>query len=86
VIWPASRPREDRHGGPVRTPGQEGKVSFTEAREIRVVSLKGAACYESGHPLVIEGVEIHLPQAGELKRKIGACAVCQSDVHVIWGC
>jgi S-(hydroxymethyl)glutathione dehydrogenase / alcohol dehydrogenase len=47
--------------------------------------MKAAVCYEFGQPLVVEEVEIDPPQAGEVKVKIVACAICHSDVHLIRG-
>ena len=50
--------------------------------------MKAAVCYEFGKPLVIEAVEIDPPQAGEVKVKLAACAICHSDIHYIdgaWG-
>jgi S-(hydroxymethyl)glutathione dehydrogenase / alcohol dehydrogenase len=48
-------------------------------------AMKAAVCYEFGQPLVVEEVEIAPPQAGEVKVRIGACAICHSDVHLIRG-
>lgn len=47
--------------------------------------MKAAVCYEFGKPLVIEDVTLDLPQAGEVKVKIAACAICHSDVHDLRG-
>ncbi len=50
--------------------------------------MKAAVCYEFGKPLVIEEIEIDPPQAGEIKVKLAACAICHSDIHYIdgaWG-
>ncbi len=50
--------------------------------------MKGAVCYEFGKPLVIEELEIDPPQAGEIKVKMAACAICHSDIHYVdgvWG-
>ena len=37
------------------------------------------------YPLSVEEIEIDPPQTGEVKVKIGACAICHSDVHLIRG-
>jgi Zn-dependent alcohol dehydrogenase len=47
--------------------------------------MKAAVCYEFGKPLVIEEVEIDPPQAGEVKVKLAACAICHSDIHAMEG-
>jgi S-(hydroxymethyl)glutathione dehydrogenase / alcohol dehydrogenase len=47
--------------------------------------MKAAVCYGFGEPLVVEEVEIDLPQAGEVKVRLAATAICHSDVHLIRG-
>ncbi|MCK6624446.1 MAG: Zn-dependent alcohol dehydrogenase [Anaerolineae bacterium] len=47
--------------------------------------MKAALCYEFGQPLVIEEIKIDPPQAGEVKVKLAACAICHSDIHAIEG-
>ena len=47
--------------------------------------MKAALCYEFGQPLVIEEINIDPPQAGEVKVKLAACAICHSDIHYIEG-
>lgn len=47
--------------------------------------MKAAVCYEFGKPLVVEEVQLDPPQAGEVRAKIAACAICHSDVHWIRG-
>ena len=50
--------------------------------------MKAAVCREQGKPLVIETLEIDAPQAGEVKVKIAACAICHSDIIFMdggWG-
>jgi S-(hydroxymethyl)glutathione dehydrogenase/alcohol dehydrogenase len=47
--------------------------------------VKAAICYTFGNPLSVEEIEIDPPQTGEVKVKIGACAICHSDVHLIRG-
>jgi S-(hydroxymethyl)glutathione dehydrogenase/alcohol dehydrogenase len=50
--------------------------------------MKAAVCYEFNAPLRIEEVTLDAPQAGEVRVKLAATAVCHSDVsilHGIWG-
>ena len=50
--------------------------------------MKAAVCREHGKLLVIETLEIDAPQAGEVKVKIAACAICHSDIIFMdggWG-
>jgi Zn-dependent alcohol dehydrogenase len=47
--------------------------------------MKAAVCYEFGQPLVVEEIDIDQPKVGEVKVRIGACAVCHSDLHCIRG-
>jgi len=47
--------------------------------------VKAAVCREFGKPLTIEEVSIAPPQSGELKVRVTACGICQSDVHSIEG-
>lgn len=47
--------------------------------------MKAAVCYEFGKPLAIESVDIDPPQAGEIKVRMVACAICHSDLHCIEG-
>lgn len=47
--------------------------------------MKAAICYEFNQPLVIEEVHIDPPQAGEVKVKMVACAICHSDIHYMEG-
>lgn len=48
--------------------------------------MKAAICYEFGKPLVIEdGVTVDSPAKGEVKIKVGATAICHSDIHAIMG-
>ena len=42
--------------------------------------MKAAVCREFGKPLVIEDVELALPQIGEVQVKLAACAICHSDI------
>jgi S-(hydroxymethyl)glutathione dehydrogenase / alcohol dehydrogenase len=50
--------------------------------------VKAAVCREFGKPLVIEEVTLAKPQAGELRVKIAATAICHSDISYAdgaWG-
>ena len=47
--------------------------------------MKAAVCYEFGQPLVVEEVSIDPPQAGEVKVRMAAVAICHSDVHLVRG-
>ena len=49
------------------------------------MKMKAAVCYEFGQPLVVEEVEIDPPQAGEVRVRMAACAICHSDVHEVRG-
>ena len=44
-----------------------------------------AVCYEHGQPLVVEDVDLDPPKRGEVRVRIGAVAICHSDVHLIRG-
>ncbi len=50
--------------------------------------MKAAVCYEFGKPLVVEELHLDPPQAGEVRVKLSACAICHSDIHYMdgaWG-
>ena len=47
--------------------------------------MKAAVCYELGKPLVVEDVILDPPKTGEVRVRIGAVAICHSDVHLIRG-
>ena len=47
--------------------------------------MKAAVCYEFAKPLVVEDIKIDPPQGTEVKVRIGATAVCHSDIHSIKG-
>lgn len=47
--------------------------------------MKAAVCYEFGKPLVVEEIDIDPPQGTEVKVRIGATAICHSDIHSIKG-
>jgi Zn-dependent alcohol dehydrogenase len=42
--------------------------------------MKAAVCYEFGKPMVVEELELDPPQAGEVRVKLAACAICHSDI------
>jgi S-(hydroxymethyl)glutathione dehydrogenase / alcohol dehydrogenase len=47
--------------------------------------MKAAVCYEFGKPLAVEDIDIHPPKGTEVKVRIGATAICHSDIHSIKG-
>tara|TARA_Y100000588_G_scaffold373345_1_gene447083 strand:- start:383 stop:1459 length:1077 start_codon:yes stop_codon:yes gene_type:complete len=47
--------------------------------------MKAAVCHEFEKSLVIEELELDPPQAGEVKVKLSACAICHSDIHYMEG-
>lgn len=47
--------------------------------------MKAAVCWEQGKPLTIEDLTLAPPQTGEVKVRISACAICQSDIHFLDG-
>ena len=47
--------------------------------------MKAAVCWELGQPLVVEDVVLDPPKTGEVRVRIGAVAICHSDVHLIRG-
>ena len=47
--------------------------------------MQAAVCYTYGDPLVVEDVVLAAPQAGEVRVKISAAAICHSDVHLVRG-
>jgi Zn-dependent alcohol dehydrogenase len=47
--------------------------------------IKAAVSYEVGKPLVVERIKIDSPQAGEVKVKLAACAICHSDLFYLGG-
>jgi Zn-dependent alcohol dehydrogenase len=46
---------------------------------------RAAICYVYGNPLEVEEIELDAPQAGEVRVKMAAAAICHSDVHLIRG-
>ncbi len=47
--------------------------------------MRAAVCHEHGKPLTIEEVSIGEPSGRQVKVKIGACAICHSDIHYAEG-
>ncbi len=47
--------------------------------------MKAAICYAFGQPLVVEDVTLDPPEAGEVKVRLGASAICHSDIHYAEG-
>ncbi|MDH3691921.1 MAG: Zn-dependent alcohol dehydrogenase [Gammaproteobacteria bacterium] len=47
--------------------------------------MKAAVCHIFDQPLVIEEIGIDPPQAGEIRVKLSACAICHSDIIYISG-
>ncbi len=50
--------------------------------------MKAAVCREFGKPLVIEDLVLDPPEAGEVRVRVKACAICHSDIIFIdggWG-
>jgi S-(hydroxymethyl)glutathione dehydrogenase / alcohol dehydrogenase len=45
------------------------------------MAMKAAVLYDYGKPLVIEEVDLDPPGKGEVKVRIGAAAICHSDIH-----
>jgi S-(hydroxymethyl)glutathione dehydrogenase / alcohol dehydrogenase len=49
------------------------------------VMMKAAVCYEFGKPLVVEEVDLDPPKGREVRVRIGATAICHSDIHILRG-
>ena len=50
--------------------------------------IKAAVCHTFGEPLIIETVHLDTPKEGEIEVKLGAVAVCHSDISYVdgaWG-
>ena len=47
--------------------------------------MRAAVSYGAGEPLVVEEIDVSPPGAGEVLVQVGACAVCQSDLHYLSG-
>ena len=52
------------------------------------VRIEAAVCRAFGEPLVVEELELRSPQRGEVLVRVGACAICHSDISFAdgaWG-
>ena len=47
--------------------------------------MKAAVCRAFGAPLELEELRLDPPEAGEVRVRVAACAICQSDVHFAEG-
>lgn len=47
--------------------------------------MKAAVSYGAGRPLEVEEVSVASPAEGEVLVEVGACAICQSDLHYLSG-
>ncbi|MDE3076983.1 MAG: alcohol dehydrogenase catalytic domain-containing protein, partial [Chloroflexota bacterium] len=47
--------------------------------------MKAAVLYEAKQPLSVEDVELDPPGPGEVKVRLGATAICHSDIHFFDG-
>jgi S-(hydroxymethyl)glutathione dehydrogenase/alcohol dehydrogenase len=47
--------------------------------------VRAAVCRAFGAPLRIEELRLDPPQVGEVRVKVGACAICHSDIHFAEG-
>ena len=47
--------------------------------------MKAAVCNEFEEPLIVEDVEIDKPGKGEVRIRMGATAICHSDIHFLNG-
>ena len=47
--------------------------------------VKAAVCHQFGEPLLVETVQLRAPQEGEVEVKLGAVAVCHSDISYAEG-
>ena len=50
--------------------------------------MRAAVCRGFGEPLSIEEVSLRAPEAGEVRVRLAACAICHSDIHFVdgaWG-
>lgn len=47
--------------------------------------MKAAVCRAFGEPLVVEEVTLSPPGPGEIRVRLGACAICHSDIHYAEG-
>jgi S-(hydroxymethyl)glutathione dehydrogenase/alcohol dehydrogenase len=53
--------------------------------QVKEGTMRAAVCYTFGQPLVVEEIDIDPPQAGEVKVRLAATAICHSDVHLLRG-
>ena len=52
------------------------------------MKVKAAVCRTFGAPLSIEDIDLRLPGPGEVRVRLGACAICHSDITYMdggWG-
>ena len=47
--------------------------------------MRAAVSYGAGEPLVVEEIDVSPPHEGEVLVQVGACAICQSDLHYLSG-
>ena len=47
--------------------------------------MRAAVCYGAGEPLRVEEISAAPPKQGEVRITVGACAICQSDLHYMSG-
>ncbi len=47
--------------------------------------MRAAVCRAFGEPLVLESLELADPGPGEVRVRVGSCAVCASDIHAMRG-
>ncbi len=50
--------------------------------------MRAAVCREFGKPLTVEELDLAPPQGSEIRARVGACAICHSDILLIdgaWG-
>ena len=50
--------------------------------------MRAAVCREFGQPLTIEELDLARPQGSEIRVRMGACAICHSDILLgegAWG-
>ena len=47
--------------------------------------MKAAVCRAFGAPLEIEELRLDPPEAGEVRVRVAACAICHSDIHFAEG-
>ncbi|XP_016153382.1 PREDICTED: alcohol dehydrogenase 1-like isoform X1 [Ficedula albicollis] len=52
----------------------------------KVISCRAAVAWAPGKPLSVEEVEVAPPKAGEVRIKLVAAGICQTDEHLLQGC